>query len=113
MRILTHLDQTQPELVYPAATQIWHKIWEHDLDITSIEELTDALQKAGLDEAQIKQCFEQSTEQAVKDRLKAVTQEGLDMGMFGAPSYILRQDDHDDMLFFGQGWIKHALPTWN
>jgi len=106
MRILTHLDQTQPELVYPAATQIWHKIWQHDLDITSPEELTDALQKAGLNETQIAACFEQSTAQEVKDRLKSVTQEGLDMGMFGAPSYILRQEGHDDMLFFGQDRIE-------
>ena len=25
------------------------------------------------------------------------------MGMFGAPSYILRQEGKDDQLFFGQG----------
>ena len=64
-------------------------------------------------QTQIAACFEQSTAQEVKDRLKSVTQEGLDMGMFGAPSYILRQEGHDDMLFFGQGleWInfKHAI----
>ena len=32
-----------------------------------------------------------------------MTQEGLDAGMFGAPSFIVRQDGHDDKLFFGQG----------
>ena len=48
MRILTHLQQDHPDLVYSAATQIWHKIWEHDLDITDLDELNDALTKAGL-----------------------------------------------------------------
>ena len=48
MRILTYLQQDHPDLVYPAATQIWHKIWQHDLDITDLDELNDALTKAGL-----------------------------------------------------------------
>jgi len=106
MRILTHLQQDHPELVYPAATQIWHKIWEHDLDITDLDELNDALTKAGLSATQIEESFARSTDKDVKDILKAVTQEGLEMGMFGAPSYILRQEGKDDQLFFGQDRIE-------
>ena len=103
MRILTHLNESNPELVYPAATQIWHKIWQFDLDITDLDILNDALTKAGLSSTQIEEAFARSLDKDIKDVLKSVTQEGLDAGMFGAPSYILRQDGQDDKLFFGQG----------
>ena len=31
------------------------------------------------------------------------------MGMFGAPSYILRQEGKDDQLFFGQGELLKII----
>ena len=49
------------------------------------------------------------------------------MGMFGAPSYILRQEGKDDQLFFGQGEylksfkkffkffqteLNYSVPSW-
>ena len=105
MRILTVINEEHPGLLYPAATQIWHKIWQHDLDITDVDQLNDALQKAGLDKNTIEHCFARSIEKDIKDKLKAVTQEGLDAGMFGNPSYILRQEGQDDQLYFGQGSI--------
>ena len=48
MRVLTAMQIEEPDLVYGAATQIWHKIWQYDLDITDPIIITDALGKAGI-----------------------------------------------------------------
>jgi len=106
MRVLTAMQNEEPDLVYDAATQIWHKIWQYDLDITDPEVITDALSKAGISGEKAAYYIGKTTEQEIKDKLKEVTQEGLDMGMFGAPSFIVRQDGHDDVMFFGQDRIE-------
>ena len=109
MRVLTAMENEEPELVYGAATQIWHKIWSHDLDITDPAVITDALDKAGISNERAAYYIAKTQEQEVKDKLKEVTQEGLDCGMFGAPSYIVRQDGQDDVMFFGQGTDYNVL----
>ena len=103
MRVLTAMENEEPELVYDAATQIWHKIWSHDLDITDPAVITDALDKAGISNERAAYYIAKTQEQEIKNKLKEVTQEGLDCGMFGAPSYIVRQEGQDDVMFFGQG----------
>ena len=109
MRVLTAMENEEPELVYDAATQIWHKIWSHDLDITDPAVITDALDKAGISNERAAYYIAKTQEQEVKDKLKEVTQEGLDCGMFGAPSYIVRQEGQDDVMFFGQGTDYNVL----
>ena len=103
MRILTAIDEEEPDLVYFAATEIWKKIWSLDLDITDEEVLIDALSKSGIPLEKIEHYIARSTNPDVKTRLKDITQEGLDAGMFGAPSFILSEEGKDSQLFFGQG----------
>ena len=102
MRVLTAMQMEEPELVYDSATQIW----AHDLDITDNQVIIDALGKAGISADRAAYYIGKTQEAEIKNKLKEVTQEGLDMGMFGAPSYILRQDGKDDQIYFGQGIIK-------
>ena len=82
MRVLTAMDVEEPDLVYAAATEIWKKIWSHDLDITDDGVITDALKRAGLESQRIEYYLGRVADQNVKDRLKSITQEGLDAGMF-------------------------------
>ena len=75
MRVLTAMENEEPELVYDAATQIWHKIWSHDLDITDPAVITDALDKAGISNERAAYYIAKTQEQEVKDKLKEVSQE--------------------------------------
>ena len=61
--------------------------------------------QAGNSQQKIDYYLTRTNDKNTKNRLKEVTQEGLDMGMFGAPSYIVRQEGEEDKLFFGQGKI--------
>ena len=39
-----------------------------------------------------------------RQRLKIVTQEAIDAGAFGGPTFVIRQDGIEPKLFFGQGY---------
>ena len=65
---------------------------------------TGALAKAGFDPAAL---LALANEQAVKDQLKAATQEAVARGVFGAPTFFV-----GDQLFWGQDrieWVREAL----
>ena len=52
MRAITAMDMNSPEIVERVSTEVWKKIWIHDLDITDEPVLMDAFAKAGLSEEQ-------------------------------------------------------------
>ena len=103
MRAITAMDMNSPEIVERVSTEVWKKIWIHDLDITDEAVLMDAFAKAGLSEEQGREFLGLASTKAVKNKLKENTEEALDAGCFGAPSFIVRQEGEEDKMFFGQG----------
>ena len=109
MRAITAMDMTSPEVVERVSIEVWKQIWIHDRDITDEAILIDAFTSAGLSENEAKEFLKMAGAKEVKNKLKANTEEALDAGCFGAPSFIIRQDGEDDKMFFGQGIIKSLV----
>ena len=72
---------------------IFRAVWAQERHIANEKVLAELLAECGLDAARL----EQSYSQAVQERYEANTQQAIDAGVFGAPSYVV-----DGELFWGQ-----------
>ena len=68
-------------------------VWAQERNIADAKVLAELLAECGLSP----QRLEQSYSQAVQERYEACTQQAIDAGVFGAPSYVL-----DGEIFWGQ-----------
>ena len=83
---------------------VFRAIWVSQHNMNDPETVAAVLAAAGLDAAAI---LAMTTEQAVKDELKAVTQAAVERGIFGAPTFFV-----DDQMFWGQDrldFVRDAL----
>jgi len=78
-------------IAYPA-------MWVEGRDLSDLEVLADIITRAGLDAERYLAAIQTA---AVKDRLKANTQEAADRNAFGAPTFFV-----GDALFFGQDRLE-------
>ena len=68
-------------------------VWAQERDIADAKVLSELLKECGLES----QRLEQSRSQNVQERYEAYTQQAIDAGVFGAPSYVI-----DGEIFWGQ-----------
>lgn len=73
---------------------VFTAMWVDEQDMGQPEVVAAALQKAGLDPAQVLQRVQ---DPAVKEQLKATTSEAIERGVFGAPTIFV-----GEQMFFGQ-----------
>ena len=81
------------DLLVPFAREIFRMYWGEDCDIAQDDVLVEACRRAGADAALV---FEAIATPAVKDGLKANTDEVMARGGFGSPTIFV---DRDDMYF--------------
>ncbi|KAJ6658316.1 hypothetical protein lerEdw1_020588 [Lerista edwardsae] len=105
MRFVTAVDLTQPQFVEALSRELWMRIWSRDEDITQPESILAAAGKAGIPLDKAQKLLEMSTTPEVKDRLKAVTDEAMEYGAFGVPSFVAHVGDQPQ-LFFGADHIE-------
>ena len=72
---------------------IFNAVWAQERHIASEKVLAELLAECGLDAARL----DQSYSQAVQERYEANTEQAIQAGVFGAPSYLI-----DGELFWGQ-----------
>jgi 2-hydroxychromene-2-carboxylate isomerase len=72
---------------------VFSAVWVRERHIADEKVLAELLAECGLDAARL----EQSHSQAVQERYEANTQQAIDAGVFGAPSYVV-----DGEIFWGQ-----------
>jgi 2-hydroxychromene-2-carboxylate isomerase len=75
------------------AGAIFSAVWVRERNIADAQVLAELLAECGLGAERL----EQSREPAVQRRYEANTQQAIDAGVFGAPSYVV-----DGELFWGQ-----------
>jgi 2-hydroxychromene-2-carboxylate isomerase len=75
------------------ASTLYRDHWIDGVDVSTPEAVADAADRAGLTGAQI---VEMTAEQAIKDELIALTEEAVDRGAFGAPTFFV-----DGEMFWG------------
>ena len=80
------------------AGAILRGVWVGDRNIAEEETLAEIAGTSGLVSATL---LQEATSDAVKERYEAHTREAIERGVFGAPSYVLR-----DELFWGQDRLE-------
>ncbi|HEX5676851.1 MAG TPA: 2-hydroxychromene-2-carboxylate isomerase [Alcanivorax sp.] len=102
MRLATAaVDTEQCDTVLAA---LFEGLWLQEKDLSDIEVLGRTLAEAGLDP---EHWAARAQDQAVKDRLKATTEEAVERGVFGAPTFFVGEE-----MFFGQDrldFVEEAL----
>ena len=84
--------------------RVYEAQFEHRKDISSLDVLQSILHAIGLDAAQV---VAQSRTPGIKERLRAQSQHAIDLGLFGAPSFVTP----DNEIFWGDDRLEQAL-SW-
>lgn len=82
--------------------RVYEAQFEHRADIASVDVLSGILTAMTLDADAV---FAQSRSSEIKDRLRAQSQRAVDLGLFGAPSFITQCGE----LFWGDDRLEQAL----
>jgi 2-hydroxychromene-2-carboxylate isomerase len=104
MRGAAAIQLQQPARFDAYVDAIYHAMWVEPRNLNDPAEVGAVLQAAGFDPAAL---LAAAGQQEVKDRLKAVTQEAVARGVFGAPTMFVGSD-----MFWGQDrldFVREAL----
>lgn len=104
MRIATGLQMREPARMLPYTDAVYRAIWVEARDMNDPATVGEVLQQAGFDAQQM---LALAGDPEVKERLKAVTQDAVARGVFGAPTFFV-----GDQMFWGQDrldFVKESL----
>lgn len=93
MRLITAVQLFQPEVFLNVLTGIFNAMFGQPRNLNDLNELIQLMQELGLEVAQVKSWLE---DEKVKSELKVITEEAIERGVFGAPSWFV-----DDELYWG------------
>jgi 2-hydroxychromene-2-carboxylate isomerase len=106
MRGATGLQMREPARMVPYVDAVYRAIWVDGKNMNDAANVGKVLQQAGFAPEQL---LALASDQAVKDHLKAETQEAVARGVFGAPTFFVGQD-----MFWGQDrldFVKESLQS--
>ena len=98
MRMLTGLQMRSDARVHEFMDTIFKAIWVDAMNLNAPEVVDQVLREAHFDPIDLLQL---ANEQTTKDRLKDITTQAVDRGVFGAPTFFVGQD-----MFWGQDRIE-------
>jgi 2-hydroxychromene-2-carboxylate isomerase len=104
MRGATGLQLREPQRMVPYGDAVYRAIWVDGKNMNDPGVVGAVLQQAGFDPAAL---LALAAEPEVKERLKAVTQEAVARGVFGAPTFFI-----DGQMYWGQDrldFVREAL----
>jgi 2-hydroxychromene-2-carboxylate isomerase len=104
MRGAVGLQRTQPEQFLAYCEAVFNAIWVDSLNMNDPAVLGKALSDKGFEPMVL---MALCSEQATKDALKALTEEAVQRGVFGAPTFFVEGE-----MFWGQDrldWVREAL----
>lgn len=104
MRGAAGLQMHDPSRFVPYVSAVYDAIWVDAKNMNDPAAVGAVLQAAGFDPMAL---LAMTGEQAVKDRLKAITQEAVERGVFGAPTFFV-----DGQMLWGQDrldFVQQAL----
>jgi 2-hydroxychromene-2-carboxylate isomerase len=104
MRGVVGLQMRDPARMRPYVDAVYRAIWVDGRDMNDPAVVAEVLQRAGFDPQSM---LALAADAAVKDRLKAVTAEAVERGVFGAPTFFV-----DGHMYWGQDrldFVQQAL----
>jgi glutathione S-transferase kappa 1 len=100
MRLLTAVAERAPGALAPLTRALFSRFFSGgDLAIEDPEVLEGALAEAGLAASDRAPLLEARADPATKERLKAATDEAVERGAFGAPTYFVHDGGREEMYF--------------
>ena len=93
MRLITAVQLYQPDSFQRVLTALFDAMFGHPRNLNDATELMNLALELGFEVAQVQAWLE---DEKVKSELKVITQEAIDRGVFGAPSWFV-----DDELYWG------------
>lgn len=102
MRFVTAIQEKETggdKLVERVSRELWMRIWSQDKDITKPESLTEAAVKAGLSKSDIEEALAMATSNKIKEKLKKVTEEALELESFGFPWIVCHVEGRKEVFF--------------
>jgi 2-hydroxychromene-2-carboxylate isomerase len=105
-----------PRREWPAAIHaLYATYWQRAEDITQDVVIRAALVSAGIEASAIDAAFATAESDAIKNELRARTDEAIALGIFGAPAWIVRRES-GPLLIWGQDritWVEAVLAGWD
>jgi 2-hydroxychromene-2-carboxylate isomerase len=83
---------------WPYFQAVYHHMWEDPKKMDDLDVMLEALTSSGIDADKI---VARSQDPAVKNRLMALTQDAVDRGAFGSPTFFV-----NDEMFFGKDQLR-------
>lgn len=112
LRVLLALPHSRwPDAIHA----LYAAYWVRNEDVTRDEVIARALEGAGVSADDITSALARADDPAIKDELRARTDEAIGLGIFGAPAWIVRRTPAP-LLIWGQdrlAWVEAALAGWD
>ena len=89
--------------------------WQEGEDVTRDEVIDRALARAGVGLFLREMALGRADSPEIKDELRARTDRAVSKGVFGAPAMVVRRDDREPLLLWGQdrlAWLGAVLHGW-
>jgi len=83
---------------WPYFQAVYHHMWEDPKKMDDLDVMLEALTSSGIDANKI---VARSQDPAIKNRLVALTQDAVDRGAFGSPTFFV-----NDEMFFGKDQLR-------
>ncbi|HSD89570.1 MAG TPA: DsbA family protein, partial [Kofleriaceae bacterium] len=108
---------TLPHSRWPAVIEAFYAAyWQRAEDITQDGVIASALRGTGMSDSDITAALGRADDPAIKDELRARTDEAIGLGIFGAPAWIIRRSGREPVLVWGQDrmpWVDAVLAGWD
>lgn len=106
-----------PQASWPEAiAAIYAAYWQRGEDVTRDEVIAAALGAGGVPQADITLALARAEDPAIKDELRARTEEAISLGVFGAPTWVIRRSPAPPILVWGQdrlAWVQAISQGWD
>lgn len=104
-----------PRAWWPAAIEaIFAAYWQRGEDVTRAEVIAQILRGAGIPDEAIATAARRAGDPDIKDELRHRTAEAVELGIFGAPAWVMR-DRGEPLLIWGQdrmAWVEAMIAGW-
>ncbi|KAI5931431.1 glutathione S-transferase kappa 1 [Manis javanica] len=124
MRFLTAVNLEHPEMLEKVSRELWMRVWSRDEDITELQSILAAAEKAGIPTEQAQGLLGKIATPKVKSQLRETTEAVCKYGAFGLPITVAHLDGQTHMLFgsdrmellahlLGEKWMGPVPPAVN
>ena len=98
-KLLTASKIFHPHYLETLSKELFSRVWFKDLDVSTPESLHKACQDAGISEQDIQNLMSAIQKTEIEDKLKEQTQQAIDYGAFGVPTYVAHLAGGPEMFF--------------